>query len=521
MFKKKTGVLIIALGVSLLIGFLAPTLIKISGHSFMGQFLTLFAVSFACITGSVFALLKMIHTNVSVLTEHITQLTSGKKGMGQSSGVENDPGLGELATMLTAYFKKLDDKMKTVKGHSDTLQCSSRNMLTLSEQMLEKCDTTKDKTDELNQESCQVSTNMDSVAAAVEQASNNIDMVAAASEEMHVTVSEIAKNMESARTITGQAVDISGMVTDSMEKLGEAASQITHITDTISEISEQTNLLALNATIESARAGEAGKGFAVVAGEIKSLAQQTSGATVKIREMINGVATLTRNSTLHITKITEIVVSMSEMVTSIAASLEEQSAATREISENVGQAATGMVEINTNVTQSSAEVKQMSKHIQGISEDSVDIGMRIFESKINTDEIKNISDLLNVSANEIQTDSPLFDIGNVKVAHMGWRTTLEAVLANLKQMQPEQVVSHTDCAFGKWYFSEGKKFSDNPLYDEIGVHHEAVHGQAIVVIRKHNAGDATGAQQEMKKFLLAKDNMFDSLDRLYLVQLPG
>ncbi|MCP3941474.1 MAG: hypothetical protein GY710_08340 [Desulfobacteraceae bacterium] len=208
---------------------------------------------------------------------------------------------------------------------------------------------------------------------------------------------------------------------------------------------------------------------------------------------------------------------MSEMISSIAVSLEEQSVATQEISENAGHAARGMAEINTKVTHSTAEVKEISNHVQGISEDSVEIGVRIFESKINTDEVKNISDQLSVSANEIQTDSPAFDIGNIKVAHMGWRTTLEAVVANLKQMKAEDVVSHTDCAFGKWYFSEGKSFSDNPLYDEIGVYHEAVHCQAMEVIQKHNDGDADGAGREMKKFLLAKDNMFGALDKLYIV----
>ncbi|MBU0969705.1 MAG: CZB domain-containing protein, partial [Proteobacteria bacterium] len=478
MFKRKKGLLLIAAGVSLLIGLAAPLLAKFAVHSFWGGFLALSALAFVCIMGACLAVFARIASIVSILREHVLELTKGDKGMGQGCGLENDPEFGALATTLDDCFKKLGDKMKNVRGHSDTLQCASRNMLTLSQQVLEKCDATKANTRALGEESSRVSSKMDSVAAAVEQASNNIDMVAAASEEMHATVSEIAKNMDSARTITGQAVDISGLVTVSMEKLGTAASQITHITDTISEISAQTNLLALNATIESARAGEAGKGFAVVAGEIKSLAEQTSVATLKIREMIEGVSSLTKDSIRHITGITDVIGSMSEMVTSIAVSLEEQSAATREISENAGQAATGMAEINTKVTHSSKEVQRMSDHVQGITKDSLDIGIRIFESKINTDEVMNISDILSLSANEIRTGRAAFNIGEVKVAHMGWRTTLEAVLANLKQMEPEQVVSHIDCAFGKWYFSEGKSFSDNPLYQEIGVHHEAVHTRA-------------------------------------------
>ncbi|MCP3941475.1 MAG: hypothetical protein GY710_08345 [Desulfobacteraceae bacterium] len=303
MFKKKMGLFVIAVCISLLIGFCAPVFVKFAGQSFLKGFLGLFVISFVCILVPCLVVLISMTTNISVLTEHITQLVLGKKGMGQFSGLKNDKVLGEFATKLDAYFKKLDDKMKNVRGHAQTLQCASNNMLNLSEQVLKKCDATRGNTGELNQESDQVSINMDSMAVAVDQASNNIDMVATASEEMHTTVAEIAKNMESARAITSKAVDLSDTVTVSMSKLGEAANQITRITDTISEISEQTNLLALNATIESARAGEVGKGFAVVAGEIKSLAEQTSGATLKIREMIDGVSSLTQDSNLHITKI--------------------------------------------------------------------------------------------------------------------------------------------------------------------------------------------------------------------------
>ncbi len=516
MLKKKTSLWIIALVIAVLAGLSAPAIISFAGQSAAKGFGAFFLLSFVCIIGSSLAVLNITSQGVSALDNHISLVSSGQTAMGSPSGLEGDPGIGVLSRRLGDYFKKLDDKMKNVKGHASTIQCASGNMLSLSEQVLEKCHTTQGNVAALSQEGSQVSDNMISVSAAVEQASDNIDLVAAASEEMHSTITEIAKNMESARAVTGQAVEISGTVTTSMDKLGEAASQISQITETISEISEQTNLLALNATIESARAGEAGKGFAVVAGEIKSLAEQTSNATLKIRKMINGVSSLTLDSGKHITQITGIIETMSETVNTIAAALEQQSAATREISENAHQAATGMGEISSNVTSTAAGAKEMAGSIQGISQDSGDIGMRIFESKINTDEVKNISDILDASANELQSDDPVFDIGNVKLAHMGWRTNLEAVMADHKQMTPEDVVSHKDCAFGKWYFSEGKKFKDNPLYAEIGIHHEAVHAQAKTVIHNHNAGNAGGAEQEMAKFLAAKDNMFQNLDKLYL-----
>ncbi|MBU2631079.1 MAG: CZB domain-containing protein [Proteobacteria bacterium] len=481
------------------------------------SFLIYFVLGIVCGCGAAFFFSKLNAKRISQLTDHVKSLNKGEKKLTDTSGMTTSSSIGKLAGQIDIFSKKMGDKLKSFEGHASTLLCASKNMLTLSEQILAKCNTTKTNTTTLSDESSQVGNNMNSVAAAVDQANSNIDLVAAASEEMHSTILEIAKNMDSARVITQEAVTLSNTVTQSMDKLGEAAKQITTITDAISDISDQTNLLALNATIESARAGEAGKGFAVVANEIKSLAAQTSGATLKIKEMVTGISSLTFDSSNHIKNITKIIDNMDQTVNSIATALEQQSAATREISGNAHQASQGIGEINMNMVDTSNEVGNMTHHIQDITKDTEGIGFSIFESKINADETKSISDLLMQSASELQSDKPLFDIGNVKLAHMGWRTTLEAVLANHKKMEPDQVVAHTDCAFGKWYFNDGKIFSSHSLYTQIGGFHESVHKQAMEVIRKHNANDKAGAKQEMDKFLSAKNSMFEALDRLYLL----
>jgi len=456
-------------------------------------------------------------SNPSSLNGHVASLNKGEKKLTQPSGLSSPSAMGQLADQIDTFSKTISDQFKTFEGHASTLQCTSDNMLTLSDTILKKCNTTKKNTGTLSQESAQVETNMNSVAAAVDQANSNINLVAAASDQMHSTISEIAKNMEEAREITQNAVVLSSSVTQSMDKLGQAAKGITQITDTISEISEQTNLLALNATIESARAGEAGKGFAVVANEIKSLAEQTSAATIKIKDMTTGITELTNDSSDNIIQISQTIENMDQTVSSIATSLEEQSAATKEITENAEQTSQGMDYINSNVVETTNEIKEMTSHIHNILEDAQSIGFSVFESRINSDEASAVSKILISSANELQSDAPKFDIGNVKLAHMGWRKTLEAVLANHTKMTPDQVVKHTDCAFGKWYFNDGKIFSSYDLYDEIGVHHEKVHVQAMKVIERHNANDSAGANQEMQEFLNAKEHMFNALDRLYLL----
>lgn len=458
-----------------------------------------------------------MNRKIAELTAHLSAKSEGIVKLNQMSGFSGTTGIGLLGQTLDQLTRKIAQQIKGVEGHASTMRCSSETMQSLAVSMLQKCDTTKANTNDLSSESGQVNDNMTSVAAAVDQANTSIDLVAAASEEMHATIQEITKNMSEARSTTREAVTISDTVTQGMEELGQAARAISDITETISDISEQTNLLALNATIESARAGEAGKGFAVVANEIKTLAEETGNATLKIKEMVSGITSLTRTSQTDISTVSQIIGKMDDAVNSIAAALEQQSVATKEISESAHHAAQGIGNIQQSMVSTSEEVGHMDGQIQGICQDAEGIGMNIFEARVNAEEAMAMSEILLDSARTFRSDPPHFDIGSVKVAHMGWRTTLEAVLAGHKEMVPEEVVSHRDCAFGKWYFNEGKKYSDLDLYDEIGKYHESVHTQAKEVVKCKNRGDDPGAKAEMAKFITAKNNMFEAIDRLYLI----
>ena len=66
--------------------------------------------------------------------------------------------------------------------------------------------------------------------------------------------------------------------------------EMNSIVELIGGITNQTSLLALNASIEAARAGEAGRGFSVVATEISGMATRTKEATVHITELISNVS---------------------------------------------------------------------------------------------------------------------------------------------------------------------------------------------------------------------------------------
>jgi methyl-accepting chemotaxis protein len=219
-----------------------------------------------------------------------------------------------------------------------------------------------------------MSSNIQSVSAAMEQSSASVHMVASATEEMTVTINEIAQSAEKARSISDGAVNQSRFVSEKMALLSESARKIGRVTETITEISDQTNLLALNATIEAARAGDAGKGFAVVANEIKELARQTAAATVDIKNQIGEMQSTTATTVADIVNISEVIAEINNVINGIATAVEEQSTASNEIAGNVSQASLGIAEVNVNVAQSTMVITNITRDITDINQQSNDVG---------------------------------------------------------------------------------------------------------------------------------------------------
>lgn len=422
--------------------------------------------------------------------------------------VNSEDEVGDLAKALNKMVKDLNRMFKGVMNNSHTLNGSSSTMLDFSEKMAGEADEMSERTVTVASAAEEMSVNMQSVASSMEQAATNVQLVAAATEEMDTTTREIGDQLSTATTITKQAVEDSDWVSKSMETLGAAAMEINKVTEVITEISEQTNLLALNATIEAARAGEAGKGFAVVANEIKELARQTADATGEIKSKIAGVQNSTDTSVEQIAAITAIIAKVNEIVISINSSVSQQSTATSEIAENVGQVAQGIQVVNKDVA---GDIIQLQKTARLIAENCL-------ETKEFSREMNKISAYLNKMVEAFDLGEEKFDIAKVKEAHLAWKQRLEVVLQGRKKMQPDQVVAHTHCEFGKCYQGQGAAvFTNLPLFRDIGSHHEAVHTIAREIVDLYNQGREKEARDKLMMFEEQRKALFDKLDELYIL----
>jgi methyl-accepting chemotaxis protein len=478
--------------------------------------LVIILATLSLVIGVFFSLL--ISRAITGTTRQLAAVTENlaKGNMQVRSTLDQRDEMGQLACSANVLASSLNNMCTRVNGSSSTINASSTSLDRLAvslfdsaEQMAGNCNTVAVAAEEMN-------ANMEAVAAATEQTSTNVAMVAAAAEEMTATITEIAQSSENARVITDQAVKEASKASASVIELGEAAEKINKVTETINEIADQTNLLALNATIEAARAGEAGKGFAVVANEIKDLARQTTEATREIKERIEGVQQSSKQTIAVIGTIAEIINNTSDIVSAMAAAVEEQAVTSQEIASNVSQASLGMHEVTENISQASAVNGEVARDIARVKKEAEKVASGSSDVKELAAEMKTNAEALSRLLDNFTFNQPLFDIGRIKDAHFNWKMKLTSVLSGYTTIDSKQIPDHHQCEFGKWYDNAPKELASLPIFNEIGVHHEAVHRRVIEAVELYNSNNKSGAHRKVEEFEVVRKQLFDALDQLYV-----
>ncbi len=308
-----------------------------------------------------------IGSSLKAMIVNFQDVAKGEGDLTKRISITSKDELATLGELFNLFMDKIQNIIKQLSGDARNIDVSSNELVSVAKDMIRNANGTADMAGKVTAAAEDMSSNLNSVAAAMEESSTNAHMVASAAEEMNATINEIAKNAENARTISGNAATKTSEVEAGMSVLNKAAQSIGKVTDTIAEISDQTNLLALNATIEAARAGEAGKGFAVVANEIKELANQTVRATSDIRNQIDNVQNNTNSTLTAIKEVSGVIRDVNDIVSTIAAAVTQQSAATQEIVSNITSLSQGIREANENVSQGSAAAGNITREIGGVN----------------------------------------------------------------------------------------------------------------------------------------------------------
>lgn len=331
------------------------------------------------------------------------------------------------------------------------------------------------------------------------------DMIAAAIAEMSATVEEVAHSATSAaaaaesandsarggQQLVAEVSDQIGAVADQVrssmeviEDLAQGSAEVSQILDVITAVAEQTNLLALNAAIEAARAGEQGRGFAVVADEVRTLAQRTRQSTESIARIVER---LQRQSSSAVQSIT----TSRELAEESVANAEEARSVILRIVDAVSVISDMNAQIATAAEEQSQVAKDMDRHITGVADEARRTAVYSRQSVEVTQGISGrVDDLLKEVA-RFETNVHGIDLSAAKAAHLSWKTRLRSFLDGQSTLTEQEAVSHFDCAFGKWYYTEGKKkYGQMPEFNGIEQPHEALHALVKDAIR-HKSREET------------------------------
>jgi hemerythrin-like metal-binding protein len=361
------------------------------------------------------------------IRQQIDKMSRGNLDAENGAGSTGDS--GAIARMIDGLGDVLRRIVGETVGTTDAIGTLMENLDKTTRKMSQSTSTAKQKVNTIAETSKDISGNMNTVAAAAEQASVNVstisqtidnfsmnmNTVAAAAEEastnmndISINVSNISKeinritasiesmseslnniNKNTTNVIQYSAETASGVdeTLESMNELAVTTQEISKILKLVNDIASQTNMLALNATIEAASAGEAGKGFAVVAGEIKELAKQTTDANAEIAQQIKQVQENVSRSQNHVQKISRVFTQVSELNQGIATLVEEQTQNSVQLVEAIDAVASAAKNSALNIEEAASGIKEITRSTAEAFKGSQETARNVGETSVGVKEI--------------------------------------------------------------------------------------------------------------------------------------
>ncbi|HHI79069.1 MAG TPA: HAMP domain-containing protein [Planctomycetes bacterium] len=421
----------------------------------------------------------------------------------------------QLASAFNSTVESLRNMLLGIKDGTNSLAEASADLSATSKLLSSNADDTTHKSSSVAAAAEELSVNLSQMSDSTAEAAERSRAIHNATSEITQSTEEIRVNADNARDVASQAASLVSESNRRIIELGRAADEIGKVIDLIQEISEQTNLLALNATIEAARAGEAGKGFAVVANEVKELAKESSTAAESIRERIEHIQSSTNLVTEGIQQFDEVIGQINDLSRTIGQSVENQQVKTMEIVDQIGMTSQAIEAVNHSVKESAEAGKEIAESITRVDQAAREFTKGAKSTQTVGLGLSSISEKLQSNIGKFHVDDKVFDSAPIKAAHNIWKARLGELIDGNLALNPAEISSHRDCAFGKWYFGEGmEKYGSHPVFVEINEWHEKVHETARAIAQKMEDLDKSGAIQLYSGFLELTRNLFRLLDEL-------
>jgi len=325
---------------------------------------------------------------------------------------------------------------------------------------------------------CQeTSATAEETSATTQQISAGMQQVKAGELENYNRVCSLNELAKDANTVLNNMV---GNATELVEQI----KNIDSISQSVSEIADKTNLLSLNAAIEAARAGEYGRGFSVVAEEVRKLADQTKTAVKEVKNIskqMDKKAMDTGNIVSNVKHIFEQYIGDTAKVAEIMSENVKKVEQSADAVENIASAAQqqaftteGLVKISSDL----ASAANFADVFTGITNRM----NNVIIPHLNKPEEKHILSVL---------AARLIDHANLM------RSLIENVGKGLK------IVSHHECAFGRWYDNEYDKYKNIKEFVAIEGLHKQFHEAAGAFSQESSLIKAKGVLDTSRRMLNA------------------
>jgi methyl-accepting chemotaxis protein len=388
----------------------------------------------------------------------------------------------QLASGFNLFAAKIQQAMLRVVEATHLINADSARLSSVAQQ-------TGSSIEQQDQETASVAKAvqgmLEKVRHVAESAGNAVTAAQQADTEANTGMKVVGETIASIQSVADEV----GHAAQVIAELADDSRNIGTILDTIKGIADQTNLLALNAAIEAARAGEQGRGFAVVADEVRKLAQSTQEATSQIQTLIERL----QEKSLAAVKVMEegrlrVDASVGQAGTA-GESLDKITRAVssiRDMNGEIASSAKDQLAVAEGINTSLATINQMA------SETSA--GVRSTEDAVA--DLAKLLDQLKVLVGQFKVGTNKLDLSSAKSAHLNWKVRLRAFLDGRATLTEEEAVSHQQCTFGKWYYSEGlKNYGHIRELRDVEEPHAELHRTIKEIVKAMRSGDKAGAER--------------------------
>jgi methyl-accepting chemotaxis protein len=336
---------------------------------------------------------------------------------------------------------------------------------------------------------------LEETAAALEEISSTISHNTQSIENMNLLATDVHKSV-----IVGEK--LANQTTIAMEEINGEVTTINEAISVIDKIAFQTNILSLNAAVEAATAGEAGRGFAVVAAEVRNLANRSAEAAKEIKIIVE-------NATSKANQGKQIANNMIKGYQELSKKIDNTISLISEIKDSSKEQEVGIHQINDavndldKVTQENA---MQANHINSLSHDVSELSTKLVQAACLAEYSKQTKEYVcNVDL--------VYKTAKLKNDHIRFK---ETNFAKLGKNETWQVVSHHDCALGKWIDESEKEYAvytKTPSWSKLKEYHENIHKSVQTYIYEDvKSTPETNLGQLANNIEILTQHIFDELN---------